>query len=596
MNRYSSYYMSHKAGHYDDSHTNHDMHGASHEFRLPLEPGVANSSFAGISSHPQTTANYGKNRFYDQNINPELEEIHNDSRGLSILRNATHDMLIESRNQEYARIYAERQDLMERTRKLEIRIEILEEQQDKREKSFIETITNMSSKGSTASIGRKSFAERRNEALRTVFSLAYKSEDELSDIVEGIQDYPGVNFWRSKSFKTNVKYPGEVGKRLRFLEDMNGEPMKQKRLDEIHRFLNGAFRELKELMYDLLSKKGWATEVADTIKLEDSGESDSGETVTSVPAKRVAEPSKTSRKRIKKEFKIPELPDPLATKPPMGTTGISTKEPATSFAPLPAASTINLNALPASAASITPSTTISAEASDQLVPQATGPTVTNTVTLQPSSSSSTATGTDSATLDTDDFLTPKTIEMKMTSVLPDPSIVPPDTSNVSTASSSSTFVTRNKDPQPPQSLKLSLKLPPKRLPTESSSTAPNAVASHGPRPRPLSVPVAHGIDKTNLATAAAMPSAQEPSDKSESGKGKSKATRGRKPAKEYVLDADSATPKDLFAKEYFADPDNEGKLKADVLKAWNALGKDEKREYFELSKLLKRERNMEKEN
>ncbi|KAM6491491.1 hypothetical protein JOM56_013060 [Amanita muscaria] len=552
-------------------------------------------------------------------------------------------MLIESRNQEYARIYAERQDLMERTRKLEIRIEILEEQQDKREKSFIETITNMSSKGSTASIGRKSFAERRNEALRTVFSLAYKSEDELSDIVEGIQDYPGVNFWRSKSFKTNVKYPGEVGKRLRFLEDMNGEPMKQKRLDEIRRFLNGAFRELKELMYDLLPKKGWATgadrelmarchselarrfpelaycedewksralmiewfpswqrihmpEVADTIKLEDSGESDSGETVTSVPAKRVAEPSKTSRKRIKKEFKIPELPDPLATKPPMGTTGISTKEPATSFAPLPAASTINLNALPASAASITPSTTISAEASDQLVPQATGPTVTNTVTLQPSSSSSTATGTDSATLDTDDFLTPKTIEMKMTSVLPDPSIVPPDTSNVSTASSSSTSVTRNKDPQPPQSLKLSLKLPPKRLPTESSSTAPNAVASHGPRPRPLSVPVAHGIDKTNLATAAAMPSAQEPSDKSESGKGKSKATRGRKPAKEYVLDADSATPKDLFAKEYFADPDNEGKLKADVLKAWNALGKDEKREYFELSKLLKRERNTEKEN
>ncbi|KIL56159.1 hypothetical protein M378DRAFT_172952 [Amanita muscaria Koide BX008] len=96
--------------------------------------------------------------------------------------------------------------------------------------------------------------------------------------------------------------------------------------------------------------------------------------------------------------------------------------------------------------------------------------------------------------------------------------------------------------------------------------------------------------------AAAMPSAQEPSDKSESGKGKSKATRGRKPAKEYVLDADSATPKDLFAKEYFADPDNEGKLKADVLKAWNALGKDEKREYFELSKLLKRERNTEKEN
>jgi hypothetical protein len=224
-----------------------------------------------------------------------------------------------------------------------------------------ETIANMS-KGSGAGITHKGFAERRDEALRTVFPLAYKSEDELSDVVKGTQDCPGVHFWHSKSFKPGEKYPGEVGKRLRFLEDLNGEPMKQKRLDDIRRFLNGAFRELKELMHDLLPKKGWATgadrelmarchseltqrfpelaycegdwksralmiewfpswqqihmpeaEVAENVvKIEDSGESDSGETVTSVPAKRVAESSKKSRKKIKTEMKtLPELPDPL---------------------------------------------------------------------------------------------------------------------------------------------------------------------------------------------------------------------------------------------------------------------------------------------
>jgi hypothetical protein len=223
-----------------------------------------------------------------------------------------------------------------------------------------ETIANMS-KGPGISITHKSFAERRNEALRTVFPLAYKSEEEFPDIVNRKQECPGVNFWHSRSFKPGGKYPGEVGKRLRFLEDLNGEPMKQKRLDDIRRFLNGAFRELKEIMDDLLPKKGWATgadreltarchseltrrfpELAycegewkpralmiewfpswqrihmpeaevtkSTVKLEDSGESDSSETVTSVPAKRVAESSNTSRKKMKKELKIPELPDPL---------------------------------------------------------------------------------------------------------------------------------------------------------------------------------------------------------------------------------------------------------------------------------------------
>jgi hypothetical protein len=59
-------------------------------------------------------------------------------------------------------------------------------------------------------------------------------------------------------------------------------------------------------------------------------------------------------------------------------------------------------------------------------------------------------------------------------------------------------------------------------------------ASHGARPRPVSF-AHHGVDKTNLDTPAA---AQEPS-----GKGKTKATRGRKPGKECVVNPDSTTPK-----------------------------------------------------
>ena len=118
-----------------------------------------------------------------------------------------------------------------------------------------ETITNVS-KGPSAGITHKSFVEQRDEVLWMVFLLVYKLEDKLEDIVEGIQDCPSVNFWDLKSCKPGKKYPGEVGKHLRFLEDSNREPMKQKQLDNIWRFLNGALRELKELIYNLLPKKG----------------------------------------------------------------------------------------------------------------------------------------------------------------------------------------------------------------------------------------------------------------------------------------------------------------------------------------------------
>ena len=73
MDRYSSYYTSHKNRDYASGRANHHMHGASSEFRLPPEPGIANSGFAGKSSRAQTTANYGTNQFHDQNVDPELE-------------------------------------------------------------------------------------------------------------------------------------------------------------------------------------------------------------------------------------------------------------------------------------------------------------------------------------------------------------------------------------------------------------------------------------------------------------------------------------------------------------------------------------------
>ena len=207
---------------------------------------------------------------------------------------------------------------------------------------------------------KMSFAGRREEALRTAFPLAYKSEDELSGIVDPIGEDSGLNFWAAGSFKPGREYPGKVAKRLRFLEDENGVPMTQKRLDVIRRFLSGAFKELKELMYELLPKKGWATgadrelmarchlelarrfpelsycqdgwksrslmvewfpsfqrnhmpdaEIHNTVKLED--EEDNEVQTTSVPAKRVAESSKAPRKKMKKEYepRIPELEDPL---------------------------------------------------------------------------------------------------------------------------------------------------------------------------------------------------------------------------------------------------------------------------------------------
>ncbi|KAK2466627.1 hypothetical protein APHAL10511_000885 [Amanita phalloides] len=258
MDCYSSYYTSHKNGpDYGSSHANRHMHGTSSKFCLPPEPGIANLGFAGNLSCTQTAGKYGTNQFHDQNVDPGLEDIHNEPRGLSILRNATHQMLMDSGNMEYACIYSEQHEFLGKILKLEMHIEFLEEHQQKREKQFMDTITNMSSKHSTP--GKAGFAGRREEALRTAFPLAYKSEDELSGIVDPIGDDSGLNFWATGSFKPGREYPGKIAKRLRFLEDENGEQMTQKRLDVIRRFLSGAFKELKELMYELLPKRGWAT-------------------------------------------------------------------------------------------------------------------------------------------------------------------------------------------------------------------------------------------------------------------------------------------------------------------------------------------------
>ncbi|KAK2462983.1 hypothetical protein APHAL10511_005035 [Amanita phalloides] len=228
MDRYSSYYTSHKNGpDYGSSHANHHMHGTLSEFRLPPEPGIANSGFAGNSSCTQTTRKYGTNQFHDQNVDPGLE------------------MLMDSGNMEYACIYSEQHEFLGKILKLEMHIEFLEEHQQKREKQFMDTITNMSSKHSAP--GKAGFAGRCEEALQTAFPLAYKSEDELSGIVDPIGDDSGLNFWATGSFKPSREYPGKIAKRLHFLEDENREPMTQKHLDVIRRFLSGAFKELKEL-------------------------------------------------------------------------------------------------------------------------------------------------------------------------------------------------------------------------------------------------------------------------------------------------------------------------------------------------------------
>ncbi|KAM6496517.1 hypothetical protein JOM56_006990 [Amanita muscaria] len=567
-------------------------------------------------------------------------------------------MLVDSGNREYTRLYAERHEFLDKIRKLETRIEFLEEHQEKRERHFTETITNMGSKYSAPS--KMSFAGRRDEALRTAFPLAYKSEDELSDIVDHIQNHPGLNFWATGSFKQSHEYSGTVAKRLRFLEDENGVPMTKKRLDVIRKFLSGAFRELKELMYDLLPKKGWATgadrelmarchlELArrfrelsycqdgwkpralmvewfpsfqrihmpdaeihnSTVKLEDSEEEEDGGTrATSVPAKRVAEPSKASRKKMKKEPepRIPELEDPLAQKP---STGRVNKEPASKTIPelidpptsnnqqLQVTAILTVNPTPAS----TTSTTASTFKAPNELPQNAEPTSTNTTpTLKPTSTASTATMTNN-TLDTDKSTietntingnAPPDIPKAAPAMDAPPSIKLPGTSNVSTTGSSPSApmpVMRNEQPRP-RPLKLYLKLPPNppRDATASSSPADDAPADDEPRPRSL-----QDVNKANPITVAeaSVPEASATTS-SGTGEGKKKAAarKGKKAVKEYVVDPKSTAPKDLFANNYLANPDNAEKTKAvDVLRAWNALNKEEKQGYFELSTELKRER------
>ena len=125
-----------------------------------------------------------------------------------------------------------------------------------------ETIANIGITRTTA-VGNsittvKSRTERWTEALWMVFPLAYKSRNEDSDKIIDPDEYPNVKFWASGSFDVNSEHPGEVGRRLRFLEDKYGRPITQRRLEDICRFLSDTFKELKELMPELLPSS-WAT-------------------------------------------------------------------------------------------------------------------------------------------------------------------------------------------------------------------------------------------------------------------------------------------------------------------------------------------------
>ncbi|KAM6490813.1 hypothetical protein JOM56_013776 [Amanita muscaria] len=552
-------------------------------------------------------------------------------------------MLLDSRNREYTHLYAEQHEFLDKIRKLETRIEFLEEHQEKRERHFTETITNMGSKHSAP--GKMSFVGRREEALQTAFPLAYKSEDELSGIVDPIGEDSALNFWAAGSFKPGREYPGKVAKRLRFLEDENGVPMTQKRLDVIRKFLSGAFKELKELMYELLPKKGWATgadrelmarchlelarrfpelsycqdgwksrslmvewfpsfqrnhmpdaEIHNTVKLED--EEDDEVRTTSVPAKRVAESSKAPRKKMKKEPepRIPELEDPLAQKPSTGRVNKESGSKTTPELTDPPVESNNLQVAQAAASTAdpTPASTTSTTASTfpkpaNELPQNVEPISTNTTTpmLKPSSTASTTTITNN-TLDTDKSTieTNMPINGKSQADIPKPApathappfVKLPGASNVSMtgSSSASTSVTRDEQPRP-HPLKLSLKLPPNPSRDDATNSSPASDAPADDELRPCSL---QDVNKANLITMAGA-SVPEAAVNTSSGTGKDKkkgtAQKGKKAVKEYIVDPNSTAPKDLFANDYLANPDNAEKTKAvDVLRAWNTLNKEEK--------------------
>ncbi|KAK2463595.1 hypothetical protein APHAL10511_004346 [Amanita phalloides] len=142
-------------------------------------------------------------------------------------RNKDDHVLMVTRNA-HAYIYAEQEERKPRNSKCAYNIE--------RNKK------NILSAGNSVN-AVKSVTGRCMDALQMVFFLAYSD----SDTIENHDNHPAMEFWVVKTFDPNDEHPGTVAKRLLFLEDKHGNLITQKHLDEVRKFLNSAFKELREL-------------------------------------------------------------------------------------------------------------------------------------------------------------------------------------------------------------------------------------------------------------------------------------------------------------------------------------------------------------
>ncbi|KAM6499111.1 hypothetical protein JOM56_004619 [Amanita muscaria] len=132
-------------------------------------------------------------------------------------------------------------------------------------RDVVNALTKNSSNGQPVPVSK---VGQRREALEAAFPIAYDTtktyEDDLIDEKQDKKDerrlqYPAVKYWTKDKFKyldAEAKPSETFPKKLRFLEDPDGDLISQDHLDEMRSHLLRSFEQLRSLMPSLLSN-GW---------------------------------------------------------------------------------------------------------------------------------------------------------------------------------------------------------------------------------------------------------------------------------------------------------------------------------------------------
>ncbi|KAM6490158.1 hypothetical protein JOM56_014350 [Amanita muscaria] len=252
------------------------------------------------------------NTLQNNDINMNVDEI-----TINIVGSAPHELLVSSANQAYMQTHEEirnlENQLEQANRELQTAKQELKSEKDARItevntwKDVANTLMKNSSNIQVAPVSR---VGKRCEALETAFSTAYdttnKYQDDLIDEKTDKKDerrlqYPSVKYWTKDQFKyldTDTNPSETFPKKLRFLEDEDGDLISQDRLDEMRAHLLHAFEEIRTLLPSLLSN-GWLNKNRKLSNSTNVSEDDEVEITGVVPAKR-AQTSKKDRKARKK--------------------------------------------------------------------------------------------------------------------------------------------------------------------------------------------------------------------------------------------------------------------------------------------------------